>query len=67
METAESEAVIEQDAAVGDVEAGECDGVLFEEIFAEGQIPGSVARQISAGILRVGISIGESGAVVDVG
>ena len=44
VEAAEGEAVVEQDAAVGDVGGGDGSGEVFGEGLAEGEIEGGVLR-----------------------
>ena len=74
MEAAEGDAVVEQDAAIGYVGGGDGGGQFFAEGFADGEVEGGVLRQIGVGIAWVGwravgieASVGEAGAVVDVG
>src|SRR5580700_5421915 len=64
MGSAEGEAVVEQDAAVGDVDALQVDGESFAETFAERKVESSVGLEMIARDIRV--AVGESRSVVDV-
>ena len=50
VEAAEGEAVVEQDAVVGDVDCGDGGGEVFAEGFAEGEVEGGVAGQVGVGV-----------------
>ena len=67
MESAEGDAVVEFDAAVGDVQRVQRRGEAFAEIFAQRQIKRSVPRQMVAGIRLAGESVAEARAIVQVG
>ena len=55
MEAAEGEGVVEQDAAIGDVDCGDRGGDVFSDGLAEGEIEGGVVRQILIGIGSGGV------------
>src|SRR5438105_3207526 len=68
VEPAECDGIVEQHTGVGDVDGGDGGGEVLAEGLAEGEVPGSVLRQVgirerSAG---VGRAVHETGAVVDV-
>src|ERR1017187_8504339 len=67
VETAEGDAVVEFDAAVGEVDGVQRSGEALAEIFAERKIEGGVLRQIGAGIRLAGKGIAETGSVINVG
>ena len=50
VEAAEGEAVVEQDAAVGDVGGGDGGGEFFAEALAEGEIEGGVLGKVGVGV-----------------
>ena len=62
---AEGEAVVEEDAAVGDVDNLEVCGEAFAEILAERKIKGSVGLEMAVGIGGK-IPVGEAGGVGNV-
>lgn len=62
MRAAEGEAVIEQDAAIGDVQTSDTERKPFAEVFAKRQVKGRVSRQVAGRR----ISVCESRAVVNV-
>ena len=47
--SAEGETVVEEDAAVGDVDGVDVDGEAFAKTFAEGQVEGGVTGQSALG------------------
>src|SRR6266851_1007957 len=61
---AESETVVEQDAAVGDVDGLQVGGEFFAETFAERKVKSGVRLEMIAGDIR--IAVGESRSVIDV-
>src|SRR5690242_10490326 len=63
---AEGEAVVEQHAAIGDVSRLQVDGKSLAEIFTERKIEGSVGLKMVAGVCGSGISVRETGCVIDV-
>ena len=69
VEAAEGEAVVEQDAIVGNVGGGDGGREFFAEAFADGEIDAGVLGQVCVGVGGggIGITVGEAGAVVDVG
>ena len=70
MISAEGETVVVDHAAVGHVEGGYGSGEAFAEILAQGEIESGVAGEIVALVRpagNAGFSIGEAGAVVNVG
>src|SRR5579872_8822 len=67
VEASEGDAVVEFDAAVGDIEGAERGGEALAEIFAQGQIESGVLREIVSGIGLSGKGVGESRSVIDVG
>src|SRR5260370_27746849 len=62
MSAAEGEAVVEQDAAVGDVDGLQVDGKFVAELFAERNVEGGVRLQVT----WWRTAVGESGRVIDV-
>jgi hypothetical protein len=62
--SAEGETVVEQNAAVGDVDALQVDGESFSETLAESKVKSSVGLEMVARDIR--IAVGESRSVVDV-
>src|SRR5664279_145672 len=67
VETSEGGAVVEFDAAVGDVQRVQRGGDALAEILAQRQIEGGVSGEIAAGIGLVRERVAETRAVVDVG
>src|ERR1700722_12018039 len=67
MESAESYAVVEFHAAVGDIDCVYGGGELVAEILAQSYVERCVLRQIVSGIRLAGKGVGETGAVIDVG
>ena len=74
MESAEGERIVEQDAAVGDIGCSNGGGNVLAEALSEGEVKGRVLGKVSVGIAGIGgrpggivATVGESGAVVDVG
>ena len=65
--SAEGQAVVVFDAAIGYVQG--CDGgsETFAEIFAEREIEGGVLRQVISRIGRARECVGETGAVINIG
>jgi hypothetical protein len=61
---AKGKAVVEQNAAVGDIDALQVEGESFAETFAERKVKCSVWLKMIAGDIR--IAVGESRSVVDV-
>ena len=64
MGAAEGEAVIEQDAAAGDVDPLQVDRESFAETLAERKVEGGVRLEMIAGDIRV--AVGEARSVIDV-
>jgi hypothetical protein len=62
--SAEGEAVVEQDAAVGDIDGLQVYGEFVAKLFAERKVKGGVRLEMIAGDTR--IAVGESRRVVDV-
>ena len=62
--SAERKAVVEQDAAVGDVDALQVDGESFAETLAQRKIKRGVGLEMIPGDIL--IAVGESRSVVDV-
>ena len=46
MRSAEGKAIVEQNAAVGDVEGAQGDGKPFAKLFAESEVKGGVPREM---------------------
>lgn len=67
MKTTEGHAVIEFNAAVGDVESIYRDRIALTEAFAERQIESRVLREVITRKWLAGKGIAEAGAIVDVG
>ena len=67
VEAAEGHAVVEFDAAVGDIQGVQRRRNPLAEILAEREIKGGVAGQVFAGIGLAGESVAEAGTVIDVG
>src|SRR5271166_6754336 len=67
VEASEGGAVVEFDAAVGNVQCAQRGGDALAEILAERQIEGGVSGEIAAGIGLVRECVAEAGAVVEVG
>src|SRR6202034_4914351 len=65
--SAEGEAVVVLGAAVGDIQRSERCGETLAEILADCKIEGGVLRQIISRVWGAGKSVGEAGAVVNVG
>jgi len=68
MKTAERQAVIQQHAAIADVQRGDRNSILipFAESFSDGKVERGVPGQVIAGILRVRRAVVESRAIVHV-
>jgi hypothetical protein len=61
---AESETVVEEDAAVGNADGLQVDGELFAEWLAKRKVKGSVRLEMIAGDCRV--AIGEARGIINV-
>ena len=66
VEPAEGLAVVEFDAAVGDVQGVKRGGESLTKVLPQGKIKGCVLREVVAGIRLTGEGIAEAGAVVNV-
>ncbi len=64
MEAAEGEAVVQQDAAVGDVGGGDGGGEVFGEALADGEVEGGVLWQVGVGVAGIDLLCGREGWVV---
>src|SRR6202007_3146936 len=67
MRAAKGEAVVEEHAAVGNVDGLQVDREALAKLFAERQIESDVRLEMIRGIRRSLIAIGEAGSIVDVG
>ncbi len=63
--SAKSKTIVEEDAAVGDVDALQVEGESFTETLAKGKVEGGVRLEVIAGDIL--IAVGESRGVVHVG
>ena len=66
VESAEGDAVIEFNAAVGNVDGIQRSRKALAEIFAQREIESCVLRQIVAGVRLAGKRVTEAGTIVDV-
>src|SRR5580700_1514883 len=67
VESSEGQTVVEEDTAIRYIQGAQRDPVLLAETLSERNIKGSVLRKITARILRVGVSVGEARAIVNIG
>ena len=69
VEASEGEAVVGQDAPVGDIGGGDGSGGVLAKAFTDGEVDAGVVGQVAIWVRRawVGAAVGETGAVVDVG
>ncbi len=66
VKSSERQAVVNQQVAIGDVERVQRNGKSLAEVLSEREINLRVAGQVSAGMLRIGRTIREARAVVDI-
>src|SRR5208283_1841281 len=62
----ERQTVVQEDAAIPHIQRSHGNTILLSEALPESKIECGVPRQIAPGILRVGVSVGETRAVIHV-